>query len=97
MKTSSKSTFKNNNEKTMNEKKRTRLGEYLKSKAVNQSQIARRAGLSKQRVSELAINEKTRLKADELFLIALAIGGSPCELVEIICGHLRERVDPNLS
>ncbi|NER84504.1 MAG: helix-turn-helix transcriptional regulator [Leptolyngbya sp. SIO1D8] len=79
----------------MNEKKRTRLGEYLQSKAVNQSQIARRTGLSKQRVSKLSIDEKTRLKADELFLIALAIGGSPCELVEYICGHLREKVDPN--
>ena len=80
----------------MNEKRRTKLGEYLKSRAVNQSQIARRTGLSKQRISELSINRKTRLKADELFLISLAIEGSPCELVEFICGHLREKVDRNL-
>lgn len=80
----------------MKERKRTKLGEYFSNRAVNQSQIARRTGLSKQRLSELAINDSTRLKADELFLIAMAIEANPCELVEHLCGHLRHKVDPHL-
>ena len=80
----------------MSEKNRTRLGEYFTSKAVNQSQIARRTGISKQRLSELAINKKTRLKVEELYLIAMAVESSPCEMVEFICGHLKDQVDTSL-
>ncbi|MEO1054903.1 MAG: helix-turn-helix transcriptional regulator [Bacteroidota bacterium] len=67
----------------------TKLGEYLDSKAVNKSQIARRTGISKQRLSELALNPTTKLRADELYLIAKAIGADPCELLDYICGDLK--------
>lgn len=67
----------------------TQLGEYLARKAVNKSHISRRTGISKQRLSELSINKTTKLRADELYLIALAIEANPCELLEFVCGHLK--------
>ncbi|MEO9805262.1 MAG: helix-turn-helix transcriptional regulator [Reichenbachiella sp.] len=66
----------------------TKLGVYLDRKAVNKSHISRRTGISKQRLSELSINEATKLRADELYLIAQAIEANPCELLEHVCGHL---------
>ena len=70
----------------------TILGEYLKSRSVNKASVARKTGINKNRLSELSNNEATHLKADELYLIALAIGANPCELLEHICGHLKMRV-----
>jgi transcriptional regulator with XRE-family HTH domain len=67
----------------------TRLGEYLDNKASNKSQIARRSGLSKQRISELCINDGAKLRADELYLIALSIGANPCELLHFVCEGLK--------
>jgi DNA-binding Xre family transcriptional regulator len=67
----------------------TKLGQYLNKKAVNKSQISRRTGISKQRLSELTINSTTKLRADELYLIALAIEVNPCEMLEYICGNFK--------
>lgn len=67
----------------------TKLGEYLDKKAVNKSQISRRTGLSKQRLSELSTNPSSKLRADELYLIALSIEVNPCELLDYVCGHLK--------
>jgi DNA-binding Xre family transcriptional regulator len=66
----------------------TKLGEYLAKKSVNKSEVARKTGLSNPRLSELTINPKAHLRADELYLIALAIGVKPCELLEFICEDL---------
>jgi len=66
----------------------TKLGEYLDRKSVNKSNVSRKTGLSKARLSELSINDTTKLRADELYLIALAIEADPCELLEFVCGHL---------
>ncbi|MCX2764330.1 helix-turn-helix domain-containing protein [Aquimarina muelleri] len=66
----------------------TKLGTFLKRKAVNKSQVSRRTGINKQRLSELSINEKTKLRADELYLIAMAIEVDACELLEYVCGDL---------
>ena len=76
----------------MADQKLTKLGEYLHKRAVNKSQISRRTDISKQRLSELSINEGTKLRADELYLIAVAIEADPCELLEFVCGHLRRKV-----
>lgn len=62
----------------------TRLGQYLAKKSVNKSEVARKTGLSNPRLSELTINPKARLRADELYLIALAIGTDPCDLLEFL-------------
>ena len=67
----------------------TKLGEYLDKKAVNKAQISRRTGLSKQRVSELSTNVTSKLRADELYLIALSIEVNPCDLLDFVCGDLK--------
>lgn len=66
----------------------TKLGEYLDKKAVKKSQISRRTGLSKQRMSELTTNETSKLRADELYLIALAIEVDPGDLLDYVCSGL---------
>lgn len=67
----------------------TSLGEYLSKRFVNRAGVARKTGLSKTRLHELCNNSKTNLKASELYLIALAIGADPCELLHFVCGHLK--------
>ncbi len=71
----------------------TKLGEYLDKKAVNKAQISRRTGLSKQRVSELSTNVTSKLRADELYLIALSIEVNPCDLLDFVCGDLKLKKD----
>jgi len=58
----------------------TKLGEYLAKKSINKSEVARRTAISKARISELTLNLSTKLRADELYLIALAIDVDPCEI-----------------
>ncbi|MGN6212710.1 helix-turn-helix domain-containing protein [Parafilimonas sp.] len=67
----------------------TKLGEYLAVKSVNKSEVARRSGLSKARINQLTLNDSTKLRADELYLIALAMGVNPCELLEFVCAGLK--------
>ena len=67
----------------------TKLGIYLAKRAINKSEVARRTGLSKVRINELTLNENTKLKASELYLIALAIEINPADLLEVICGDLK--------
>jgi putative transcriptional regulator len=67
----------------------TKLGKYLAKKSVNKSEVSRRTGISKPRLSELTLNVSTKLRADELYLIALAINVEPCEIFTEVCGHLK--------
>jgi DNA-binding Xre family transcriptional regulator len=67
----------------------TKLGEYLIQKSVNKSEVARKTGLSKPRLSELTLNPSAKLRADELYLIALAIDVKPGELLEVLFSELR--------
>lgn len=66
----------------------TELGLYLSRKSVNRSDVARKTGISKTRLSELSNNESTKLRADELYLIALAIDVDPCEVLKEVCKEL---------
>ena len=66
----------------------TKLGEFFKKRSVNKALISRKTGLNPSRLSELSISPKAKLRADELYLIALAIEANPCEMLEFICGHL---------
>lgn len=66
----------------------TRLGEYLAKKSANRSEIARKTGLSNPRLSELSTSPTAKLRASELYLIALAIDVNPCELLEYVCAGL---------
>ncbi|MEM6722003.1 MAG: helix-turn-helix transcriptional regulator [Bacteroidota bacterium] len=67
----------------------TKLGLFLSKKSVNRSDVARKTGISKTRLSELANNQKTKLRADELYLIALAIDVDPCDIFKEICKELK--------
>lgn len=67
----------------------TNLGEFFKKKSVNKAEISRKTGISSSRLSELSLNSSTKLRADELYLIALAIDISPIEILDQTCGHLK--------
>nr|WP_298789728.1 helix-turn-helix transcriptional regulator [uncultured Allomuricauda sp.] len=66
----------------------TELGLFLAKKSVNRSDVARKTGISKTRLSELSNNKRTKLRAEELYLIALAIDVDPCEILKFICQDL---------
>ena len=66
----------------------TKLGEYLTTRSANKAIVARKTGLSKQRIGEVTLNDDAKLRAGELYLIALAIGVDPRELFQEVCGHL---------
>ncbi len=66
----------------------TELGLFLAKKSVNRSDVARKTGISKTRLSELSNNKRTKLRADELYLIALAIDADLCEVFTEICKGL---------
>jgi DNA-binding Xre family transcriptional regulator len=70
----------------------TKLGEYLATKSVNKSEVSRKTGISKARLSELTTKPNTRLRATELYLVALAIGVDPGVLLEFVCGHLKNKM-----
>lgn len=67
----------------------TKLGLYLAQKSVNKAEVARKTGLTKARMNELTLNERSHLRAEELYLIALAIDVNPCELLEALYGELK--------
>lgn len=67
----------------------TELGLYLSRKSINRSEVSRRTGISKTRLSELSNNQNTKLRVDELYLIALAIDVNPHELLDFVCKDLK--------
>ena len=67
----------------------TELGLYLSKKSVNRSEVSRKTGISKTRLSELSNNTNTLLRVEELYLIALAIEANPCELLNFVCKNLK--------
>lgn len=67
----------------------TELGLFLARKSVNRSDVSRKTGISKTRLSELSNNQNTKLRVDELYLIALAIDVEPAEVLNEICKELK--------
>ncbi len=67
----------------------TSLGLYLTKKSVNRAMVSRRTGISQARLSQLSSNESTRLRADELYLIALAIDVDPSDLLKEVYKDLK--------
>jgi DNA-binding Xre family transcriptional regulator len=59
----------------------TKLGDYLAKRSVNKAQVARRTGLTRARMNELSLTETAKLRAEELYLIALAINVNPGEML----------------
>lgn len=66
----------------------TKLGLYLAQKSVNKSEVARKTGLTKARMNELTLNDRSHLRAEELYLIALAIDVLPADLLDYLCEGL---------
>jgi len=71
----------------------TELGLYLSNKSVNRSDVSRKTGISKTRLSELSNNTSTKLRVDELYLIALAIDVDPCKMLKVVCKDLKLQKD----
>lgn len=71
----------------------TELGLYLSRKSVNRSDVSRKTGISKTRLSELSNNKRTKLRVKELYLIALAIDVDPCEVLNKVCKGLELKSD----
>ncbi|MDL5514418.1 helix-turn-helix transcriptional regulator [Arenibacter sp. M-2] len=67
----------------------TSLGLFLTKKSVNRAMVSRRTGISQARLSQLSSNESTKLRVDELYLIALAIDVEPSELLNEVCKGLK--------
>lgn len=70
----------------------TKLGEYLSQKSVNKSDVSRKTGISKARLSELTTKESAKLRAEELYLIALAIDVIPGEMFEALFSELKAKI-----
>lgn len=69
----------------------TTLGIFLAKHSANKSEVARKAGLSSARLSELTINPKAKLRGDELYRIAMAVNADPCDLLEFLYNDRREQ------
>jgi DNA-binding Xre family transcriptional regulator len=67
----------------------TKLGLYLAAKSVNKSEISRKTGITKARINSLSMSARSHLRAEELFLIALAMGIEPSEMQKDLYGHLK--------
>jgi len=67
----------------------TELGLYFAKKSINRSDVSRKTGISKTRLSELANNTSTQLRVRELYLIALAVDEDPGFLFKNICKGIR--------
>ena len=63
----------------------TELGLYFAKKSINRSDVSRKTGISKTRLSELANNPATQLRVRELYLIALAVDEDPGFLFKKVC------------
>ncbi|MBB6681439.1 helix-turn-helix domain-containing protein [Aequorivita sp. 609] len=71
----------------------TEIGKLLDKKSVNKAEISRRTGISASRLSELSLKNSTRLTAEELYLIALAIDSEPAVVLEEVCKHLKLEIN----
>ena len=66
----------------------TILGVFLAKRSINKSEVSRKTGISKARLSQLTLNSSTHLRVDELYMIALAIKVDPAEMFLEVCGGL---------
>ena len=71
----------------------TELGKYFIKKSVSKAAVSDRTGISRSRISELTLKENTHLRARELYLIALAVGVDPCDLLKELFKDLKLKND----
>ncbi len=66
----------------------TKLGLYLTKRSVNKSDLARKIGVTKQRIDKLSNNDKSKLLLSEAYLIALALQVDVTDFVKEMCDDL---------
>ena len=66
----------------------TKLGLYLSKKPLSQAKLSRRTGISKDRISKLHVDIKTRPTVEEIYLIALALQVPYPEIIDFLCQEL---------
>lgn len=69
----------------------TKLGLYLTKKPLSQAKLSRRTGISKDRISKLHIDIKSRPTVEEIYLIALALQVPYSEIIDFLCQELKLR------
>lgn len=67
----------------------TKLGLYLTKRSINKSDLARKIGVTKQRIDKLSNNQKSKLLAREAYLIAMALQLNPTEFIKEVCDDLK--------
>ena len=67
----------------------TTLGRYLIQKSANKAEIYRKTNIKESRLSLLSNDPSTKLLAEELYLIALALDVEPGDIVKTIFQGLR--------
>jgi putative transcriptional regulator len=60
----------------------TELGLFLSKKSASKTEIAKKTGINKSRISELTLTASTQLRAKELYLIALALDVDPGDMLK---------------
>ena len=63
----------------------------MSRKPLSQAKLARRTGISKDRMSKLHIDVKSRPTAEEIYLIALALEIHYTEIIDFLCKDLHLR------
>jgi putative transcriptional regulator len=66
----------------------TTLGRFFAKKSINRSDVSRKTGISKTRLSEFANNLNTQLKVKALYWRFLAVDEDPGELFKEVCKDL---------
>lgn len=66
----------------------TELGEFFNKKSVNKAEVSRRTGINASRLSELSLNSKARLTAEEVVLIGKAMDIEPAVLLMEVCKNV---------
>jgi len=66
----------------------TELGEFFNKKSINKAEVSRRTGINASRLSELSLNRKARLTAEEVVLIAKAMDIEPSVLLMEVCKNV---------
>lgn len=69
----------------------TQLGLYLSRKPLSQAKLSRRTGISKDRMSKLHVDIKSRPTAEEIYLIALALEIPYTDIIDFLCKDLKLR------
>lgn len=66
----------------------TELGKIFNKKSVNKAEVSRRTRINASRISELSLNRKARLTAEEVVIIAKSMDIEPTVLLMELCKYV---------